>query len=634
MPSSHSTLRRFDRGAHRVEVTGKSTDRGAVSEASPRRTYSARVLLTTPLVFIAFAFVFGRPRGPRCCPLVVGVARHPRHLRGAHHAAGQTTVSVFALNLTTALGRRPPIDYSLFIVVAVPPKNCAGRQSPFAVGRTVQTVAAADAFQRGHGDDLVVPPLLFADVGPLPEDRIRHRSRVVAVVGLAAITSIVGPPRAFSTRARSDASRMPGRDLQAPSPTPVGSGTQTERVMRHLAGVHDRRQRRVVLLAVPVFRASLGLTDDRVVPLASISPRPRRRRTCATTSRAVRPTRCRCRSRRSTWPPTATTSTRFARELPRYRVSRASTRPPAPTASCPTTPADVPAASGVETCRRRAVHRPGRPGRRGLTAASRPTTAGAGRGCRWFPTSSRSPTRRRARGGHPERERAVRLRGLGHEPEHVDTKDAVLGRLPWVILAVALATFVLLFLMTGSLLVPLKALVMNVLSLTATFGAMVWIFQDGHLSGSWASRHRAPSTCSRRCSCSASRSGCRWTTRCSCCRASRRSTTSTATTRSRVIIGLGKTGRIIGRGRRAPGHRLRRDLHVRRRRPQAVRRRRDAGGAGRRLPHPGDARARVHAPGGALNWSASAPVRRFHLRWGIWEHEPHRRPRPGARPTA
>jgi RND superfamily putative drug exporter len=36
--------------------------------------------------------------------------------------------------------------------------------------------------------------------------------------------------------------------------------------------------------------------------------------------------------------------------------------------------------------------------------------------------------------------------------------------------------------MTGSVVVPLKALVLNVLSLSATFGAMVWIFQEGHLS--------------------------------------------------------------------------------------------------------------------------------------------------------
>jgi RND superfamily putative drug exporter len=48
---------------------------------------------------------------------------------------------------------------------------------------------------------------------------------------------------------------------------------------------------------------------------------------------------------------------------------------------------------------------------------------------------------------------------------------------------VALATFVLLFLFTGSVVVPVKALVMNVLSLGASFGALVWVFQDGHLSG-------------------------------------------------------------------------------------------------------------------------------------------------------
>ena len=46
-----------------------------------------------------------------------------------------------------------------------------------------------------------------------------------------------------------------------------------------------------------------------------------------------------------------------------------------------------------------------------------------------------------------------------------------------------MATFVLLFLMTGSVVVPVKAIVMNVLSLGATFGALVWVFQDGHLSG-------------------------------------------------------------------------------------------------------------------------------------------------------
>ncbi len=52
--------------------------------------------------------------------------------------------------------------------------------------------------------------------------------------------------------------------------------------------------------------------------------------------------------------------------------------------------------------------------------------------------------------------------------------------IPAALAVLAIAIFILLFLMTGSLLVPLKAILMNLLSLTATFGALVWIFQQGH----------------------------------------------------------------------------------------------------------------------------------------------------------
>src|SRR3954468_8146215 len=65
----------------------------------------------------------------------------------------------------------------------------------------------------------------------------------------------------------------------------------------------------------------------------------------------------------------------------------------------------------------------------------------------------------------------------------IDFKQRITSRLPYALALIVLTTFILLFLMTGSVLVPLKALVMNALSLGATFGALVWIFQDGHLSG-------------------------------------------------------------------------------------------------------------------------------------------------------
>jgi putative drug exporter of the RND superfamily len=73
---------------------------------------------------------------------------------------------------------------------------------------------------------------------------------------------------------------------------------------------------------------------------------------------------------------------------------------------------------------------------------------------------------------------------VGGDPaEIVDLRDSITSRLPVAIGVVVVATFVLLFLMTGSVVVPIKAIVMNVLSLGATFGALVWVFQDGHLSG-------------------------------------------------------------------------------------------------------------------------------------------------------
>jgi len=65
----------------------------------------------------------------------------------------------------------------------------------------------------------------------------------------------------------------------------------------------------------------------------------------------------------------------------------------------------------------------------------------------------------------------------------VDFKHQLSSRLPYALGLIALVTFVLLFLMTGSVLVPVKALAMNTVSLGATLGALVWIFQDGHLSG-------------------------------------------------------------------------------------------------------------------------------------------------------
>jgi trehalose monomycolate/heme transporter len=71
----------------------------------------------------------------------------------------------------------------------------------------------------------------------------------------------------------------------------------------------------------------------------------------------------------------------------------------------------------------------------------------------------------------------------GQSAQLVDELSSLGQVLPWMGLVVALATFVVMFLAFGSVVLPVKAIVMNVLSLSAMYGVIVWIFQEGHLSG-------------------------------------------------------------------------------------------------------------------------------------------------------
>ena len=71
----------------------------------------------------------------------------------------------------------------------------------------------------------------------------------------------------------------------------------------------------------------------------------------------------------------------------------------------------------------------------------------------------------------------------GPAAELIDQRDALFDRTPWALAFVAGSTLILLFLLTGSVIMPFKAMAMNLLSLTATFGLLVWGFQDGNLEG-------------------------------------------------------------------------------------------------------------------------------------------------------
>ncbi|MBA2559159.1 MAG: MMPL family transporter [Propionibacteriales bacterium] len=71
----------------------------------------------------------------------------------------------------------------------------------------------------------------------------------------------------------------------------------------------------------------------------------------------------------------------------------------------------------------------------------------------------------------------------GASAQAVDLIDSIIAHLPWMGLIVVAVMLVLLFLAFGSVVLPVKAVVMNAVSITASFGVVTWIFQDGHLSG-------------------------------------------------------------------------------------------------------------------------------------------------------
>jgi len=64
----------------------------------------------------------------------------------------------------------------------------------------------------------------------------------------------------------------------------------------------------------------------------------------------------------------------------------------------------------------------------------------------------------------------------------LDFTDFILQRIPLAVAYVMIVTYLVLFLLTGSVVLPLKAVIMNILSIGASFGALVWVFQQGHLS--------------------------------------------------------------------------------------------------------------------------------------------------------
>lgn len=404
-------------------------------------------LLTTPLTLIALVLVFGAVVAG-LLPLIVGIFAVVGTFLVLTLITGVTDISVFALNLTTALGLGLGIDYSLFIVGRYREELAGGADKELAVSRTVQTAGRTVAFSAATVmislSALAVFPVLylrsFAFAG-------------VAVVGLAAVSAIVVLPAVLAVLG--DRVEL-GRIYRPPVPSATGFwARQTRRVMAHpwpyIIGVTAF----LLVLAAPFLDLQTGRQDDRLVS-DDVS------------------------SRAATDQIRENFETRESDALPVYLPGAAADP-------------DAVDAYALELIQVEGAGRVDAVTGFYVADGQLPPTELSGRfengtDDTWLsvvPDVEPISAEGEAMVGAI---RAVPAPGDGAlvggpSAEFVDSKEAVTDRLPWAIGIIAVTTFVLLFFMTGSLLVPLKALVLNVLSLTATFGAMVWIFQDGNLSG-------------------------------------------------------------------------------------------------------------------------------------------------------
>ncbi len=413
-------------------------------------------LLTAPITFVALAIVFGSLIAAGL-PLVVGLFAVLGTFVTLTLLTKFTEVSVFSLNLTTGLGLGLAIDYSLFVVSRYREELRHGVSSVVAVGRSMQTAGRTVAFSAAT----VAISLTCLAIFPMPYLR-SFAYAGVAVVALAALASVVVLPAILAVLGPW-VDRL--RIFKVREPTDGGVWLhQARRVMRHPIVYAVTVTIVLGLLAIPFFHLDLGLSDDRVGP-KNMS------------------------SRIATDQIRENFSSREADALQVLvpdvdaKADRVAIDHFARTLSVQHGVARVDAITGYYHVAIGGTLIPFVP----PNAFSQRFAAPAGtRGTLLSVVPDVEPLSTQGE----NLVRAIRstlapfpFLVAGTSANLVDTKHAVVTRLPLTLGLIALATFVLLFLMTGSILVPIKALLLNLLSLTATFGAIVWIFQDGHLSG-------------------------------------------------------------------------------------------------------------------------------------------------------
>jgi RND superfamily putative drug exporter len=361
-----------------------------------------------------------------------------------------TTVSIYSVNITTILGLGLGIDYGLFMVTRFREELHRQPTVEQAVARTVATAGRTVAVSG------VTVALALTSLMLFPEGFLRSMGyggvATVAVDMLAALTVLPALLAVLGHRVNSLRIR---RSVQRP--------VKDEASGAWYRLAHSVMRRPLVYVAVitigllalgaPFLRISWGGTDARTLPAAS---------TIRQVSDALD----------SEFPVNSTAPIEALITLPRTITPRGGLGGSSPRASTATAALDA------------YVHRieaiPGVTGAQVTGVSGDVTRVDVG----YAPATVSSAARHivtevRDTTAPPG---ATVLVG-GQTAGLVDELGSLGSTLPWMALLVGLSTFVLMFLAFGSVVLPLKAIVMNVLSLSATFGVIVWIFQWGHLSG-------------------------------------------------------------------------------------------------------------------------------------------------------
>ncbi|MEW1873179.1 MMPL family transporter [Streptomyces caelestis] len=405
--------------------------------------------IAIPLTLVLLLFVFGSVVAA-LLPLVIALIAVIGSFAQLSLLASVTDVADTATNLTTALGLGLGIDYALLMISRFREQLAAGASVDDAVRRTVSTAGRTVAFSAATvaaalGALLVFPQYFLRSLG----------FAGLGVVAVAAVATLFVMPALLAVLGhRVDSGRLPWAK-------PGRSGTRVPPLWGRLARTVMRRPAltalpvlAVLLLAAsPLLGITFGTSDERVLPEDAQS------RQVAT-------------ALRENFDGSEDSALHVVIDEP---VGRARLE------------AYAVALSGVEGVVRVEASTGGYAG--GRPAAAGPGDAALGRGDaqRITVVSGLVPKSDAAQdlvedvravtppeGAHP-------LVG-GVDAQLVDSKDSIGDRLPIAVALVALTTFLLLFLFTGSVVQPLRALVLNLISLGATLGVMTWIFQDGHLS--------------------------------------------------------------------------------------------------------------------------------------------------------